>query len=344
MSLQIRRADAPDPAWQALARERGSFYHEPAWSALLAAEFGFRIEYLTAHDGDRLVGILPLARARGLTKSRLVSLPFSYAVGPVAHDHEAVLALMEYAHALAKGEGRSLEIKSLAHDVPLATGYSRREAYATYLVDMSGGETAIFERLHAGSTRRSIRKAQKSNLLVSTETLAESWLAFAKLQEATSHGHGLPAPPRSFFVDGCRGLAEQGLASLRLARLEGVPVAGIVLWQGARQWIYAFGASRSDALEARPNHLLIWRAILDALGAGVGFDLGRASPQQEGLVEFKQRWGAQAVPLAYDYWPEPRGLNTLPRDRGALALLGRVWSHLPAPLARAGSVLYRYMA
>ena len=121
-------------------------------------------------------------------------------------------------------------------------------------------------------------------------------------------------------------------------------MAGIVLWQGARQWIYAFGASRPDALEARPNHLLIWRAIVDAIEAGVGFDLGRASPQQEGLVEFKQRWGAQAVPLAYDYWPEPRGLNTLPRDRGALALLGRVWSHLPEPVARAGSVLYRYMA
>jgi len=344
MSLQIRRADAPDPAWQALARERGSFYHEPAWSALLSAEFGFRIEYLSAHDGDRLVGILPLARARGLTKSRLVSLPFSYAVGPVGRNPEAVLALMEYAHALAKGEGRPLEIKSIAHEVAPAPGYARREAYSTYLVDMAGGETAIFERLHAGSTRRSIRKAQKSNLLVSTETMAESWLAFAKLQEATSHGHGLPAPPRSFFVDGCRGLAEQGLASLRLARRDGVPVAGIVLWHGARQWIYAFGASRPDALEARPNHLLIWRAIVAALEAGVGFDLGRASPEQPGLVEFKQRWGAQAVPLAYDYWPEPRGLNTLPRDRGALALLGRVWSHLPGPVARAGSVLYRYMA
>jgi len=344
MSLQIRRTDTPDDGWQALARECGSFYHEPAWSALLSREFRFHIEYLTAHDGDRLAGILPLARVRGLARSRLVSLPFSYAVGPVARDHDTVLALLTYALALAKGEGRALEIKSLAPDVPPAPGYTRRETYSTYLVDMSGGETAVFERLHAGSTRRSIRKALKSNLAVTTETSVESWRAFAKLQEATSHGHGLPAPPRSFFVDGCRGLAEHGLASLRLARLEGVPVAGIVLWQGARQWIYAFGASRPDALEARPNHLLIWRAIVDAIHAGVGFDLGRASPQQEGLVEFKQRWGAQAVPLAYDYWPEPRGLNTLPRDRGALALLGRVWSHLPEPVARAGSVLYRYLA
>lgn len=344
MSLQIRRADTPDAGWQDLAREIGTFYHEPAWCRLLAGEFGFRLEYLTAHDGDRLVGLLPLAWVRGLLRSRLVSLPFSYATGPVARDRETALALMEHAHAIAQEKGVPLEVKSLARDVPPAPGFSRREAYSTYVVDMAGGESAVFERLHAGSTRRSIRKAMKSNLAVSIDNSIEAWVAFAKLQEATSHGHGLPAPPRSFFVDGCRGLAAAGLASLRLAWLDGVPVAGIVLWQGARQWIYAFGASRPDALEARPNHLLIWQAIVDALNAGVGFDLGRASPQQAGLVEFKQRWGALAVPLAYDYWPEPRGLNTMSRDSGALAAFGRVWSHLPAPVARAGSVLYRYMA
>ncbi len=343
MSLQVRRAEAPPAGWLELARELGSFYHEPAWCALLAREFGFPIEYLTSHDGDRLTGLLPLARVRGLSRTRLVSLPFSYAVGPVARDVDSLLALMAHAGDTAKDGKLSLEIKSLAHEVPLAPGFSRREDYSTFIVDLAGGEAATFERLHS-STRRGIRKAEKGNLAITADNDAESWLAFARLQEGTSHGHGLPAPPRRFFVEGCRALGDQGLASLRLARVGGVPVAGIVLWQCARNWIYAFGASRADALEARPNHLLIWRAIGDAIGAGKGFDLGRASPQQPGLVEFKRRWGAQPVPLAYDYWPEPRGLNTLSRDSGALALLGKVWSHLPAPLARAGSVLYRYMA
>jgi hypothetical protein len=342
MSPQIRRADAPPPGWVALARELGSFYHEPAWPALLAREFGFHVEYFSAHEGDRLTGILPVARVRGLARARLVSLPFSYAAGPVARDDETLQALMSHVADFARGEHLTLEVKSLAHDVPPAPGFSRREAYSTFLVDLSGGEDTVFERLHS-STRRGIRKAEKGSLTSTVETGAEAWLAFARLQEATSHSHGLPAPPRRFFVEGCRSLADQGLASLRLARLDGVPIAGIVLWQGARNWIYAFGASRADSLEARPNHLLIWRAMGDAIRAGKGFDLGRASPQQAGLVEFKRRWGAQPVPLAYDYWPEPRGLNTLPRDSGALALLGKVWSHLPAPLARAGSVLYRYM-
>jgi hypothetical protein len=342
MSLQIRRADAPPPGWEDLAREAGSFYHEPAWSALLTRQFAFRIEYFSAHDGDRLTGILPVARVRGLARTRLVSLPFSYAVGPVARDDETLRALMSQAADYAKAGRLTLEIKSIARDVPLTAGFSRREGYSTFLVDLSGGEVAVLARLHDNS-RRGIRKAEKGTLTLTSDNAAESWLAFAKLQEETSHGHGLPAPPRRFFVEGCRGLGDRGLASLRLAHLDGVPVAGIVLWQGARNWIYAFGASRAAALEKRPNHLLMWRAIQDAIQAGKGFDLGRASPQQPGLVEFKRRWGAQPVPLAYDYWPEPRGLNTLPRDSGALAILGKVWSSLPAPLARAGSVLYRYM-
>ena len=67
MSLQIRRADTPDDGWQALARERGSFYHEPAWSALLSREFRFHIEYLTAHDGDLLAGCAVIgSRAGGI--------------------------------------------------------------------------------------------------------------------------------------------------------------------------------------------------------------------------------------------------------------------------------------
>ena len=100
---------------------------------------------------------------------------------------------------------------------------------------------------------------------------------------------------------------------------------------------------RMLALNLRPNHVLIWEAMRRATHAGVTFDLGRAAPEQEGLVEFKTRWGGEPVPLAYDYWPEASGLNTAKRDSGALGLAGRVWSRLPEAVARRGSFLYRYL-
>jgi hypothetical protein len=60
-------------------------------------------------------------------------------------------------------------------------------------------------------------------------------------------------------------------------------------------------------------------------------------------MEFKRRWGGQAIPLAYDYWPEPGGLNVADRDRGAMAAAAAVWSRLPARVARLGTGLYRYL-
>jgi hypothetical protein len=89
--------------------------------------------------------------------------------------------------------------------------------------------------------------------------------------------------------------------------------------------------------------VLLWTAIQDAIAAGRRFDMGRAAPEQEGLVEFKRRWGGQALPLAYDYWPTPAGLNVAARDRGSMAAVAAVWSRLPAGIARLGSGLYRYL-
>jgi len=62
-----------------------------------------------------------------------------------------------------------------------------------------------------------------------------------------------------------------------------------------------------------------------------------------GFVMFKERWGARGEPLAYDYWPDAGGLLNARRDRGALAVAARVWAALPAPIARLGSALYRYL-
>jgi hypothetical protein len=83
--------------------------------------------------------------------------------------------------------------------------------------------------------------------------------------------------------------------------------------------------------------------VRDAAAEGVAFDLGRAAPEQTGLVEFKRRWGGEPVPLAYDYWPTAAGINVAPRDAGTLAIAGKAWSHLPASIARRGSFLYRYL-
>jgi len=336
--------DAP-PGWDELARECGLFYHHPRWITGLSRTFGFPVRYVAAFDDARLVAGLPLAEVPSLIgPRRLVSLPFSYAAGVIGAEEAAHEALAAEAIAFAREcRARRIEIKSRATG-GAPTAYTRTLHYSTFRVPTSGGEAAVWSRLHAGSTRRSIRKGEKAGMRVVTGETRADWLVMAELQEQSSHGHGVPAPPRRFFVELCRDLQGHGLATLYLAfPREGRAAAGIVVWLGAREWIYAFGASRPETLEERPNHVLLWTALRDAIGAGVVFDLGRAAPEQTGLVEFKRRWGGEPTPLAYDYWPVAAGLNVAPRHRGTLGLAARVWSALPASIARRGSFLYRYL-
>jgi hypothetical protein len=344
--LQVeRRPDAPAD-WDGFVRERGLFYHFSRWIAGLSACFGYPVHWLAARDGESLAGVLALAEVPSLfRRPRLVSFPFSYAAGPVATDREAAFALFRAARDLA-GERRAslVEVKQLGTAEEPAAGYVRSTRYSTYRLHLDGGEPDIWKRLNADSTRRGIRKAEKAGVRVGRAGAAADWEAFAGLEDVSARDHGLPAPPRSFFRDLCPGLQSEGLADLYLAHLaDGRLAAGVVIWKGLREWIYAFNASSRGLLEDRPNHALLWRVIRDAGAYGAHFDLGRAAPEQTGLVDFKLRWGGQPIPLAYDYWPAAHGLNVARRDTGTLAAAARLWRLLPLPVARLGSRLYRYL-
>ena len=342
----VAASPEPPPAYEALVRESGTFYHEPAWIEGLSRCFGFRTSFLSATGERRLEGALPVAEVPALIgPRRLVSLPFSYAAGVVTRSSDATGALYAAARDLAtEWRIRKVELKSVAQTGDVPEGFVRTSRYSTYRVPIRNGMDDIWKRLHASSTQRGIKKARREKVSVEKADDATAWQVMAELQTITSHRLGLPAPPSRFFTDVARGLQTRGLAELYLARLaSGAVAASIVCWKGRREWIYAFGASRPEHLEHRPNHALLWAAMNDAAAAGVDFDLGRAAPEQSGLVEFKKRWGGEAVPLTYDYWPTAGGLNVERRDGGRIALLNRVWSALPTAVARRGAFLYRYL-
>jgi hypothetical protein len=342
---EIEDLAEPSSDWTGYVRAHGSFYHESDWTVTLAAEFGFEARFLTARSGGRLEGVLPALIVRTpLGKRRLVSLPFSYAAGPLAESADASLALIGALRARAQSHRATrVEVKQRGGDVPLGEGFSRSDHYATYVVSTGGGIDAVWKSLHPSHVQRGIKRARKS---VTIEHAADdaAWATMAELQQKNARRHGLPAPPATFFTRACAQLQSKGLADLRIARIaSGQPIAAIVLWKGSSEWIYAFGASLPEYLEHRPNHLLLWNALEDAVAAGVRFDLGRAAPEQAGLVAFKTRWGATPVPLAYDYWPAPAGLHVMRRDSGLLAVGSRLWSYLPLAITRRASCLYRYL-
>lgn len=341
-----RHADPP-PGWDRLVRERGTFYHDRRWLTEVTQCFGYRLHVLTTGSDDQLTGGLALAEVPRLVgRGKLVSFPFSFIAGTLAVDAETRAALAAAACELTTERRlRRLELKALGTDQPPAEGFERSTRYSTYRVSSEGGEQAVWKRLHVTSTQQRIRKGQKAGVTVVAGQSEGDWLAMARLEERVQQGHGVPPPPRRFFLGTLRRLQEAGVVDLYLARIpDGRIAAGFVMYKGPREWIYALSASDPDLVrEYRPTHALLWAGLQRAVAAGVTLDLGRTAPEQASLAEFKQRWGAVAVPLAYDYWPSAGGLTMAQRDRGGLAIAARIWSVLPAPVTRLGAAFYRYL-
>src|SRR6476620_9243840 len=88
-SLTITRTADPPDDWRPFASENGTFYHQPEWAECLRRVLRLRLEYFSARFGGQLRGLLAAAQVPALLgPKRLVSLPFSYAAGPLAPDQE----------------------------------------------------------------------------------------------------------------------------------------------------------------------------------------------------------------------------------------------------------------
>lgn len=346
MPLAITAHAEPPSDWNALARGHGTFYHDARWIEGIVDTFGYRLHCLVARHNERAVGALALAEVPRLAGGcRLVSFPFSFVAGPVSDDPGVASALCARARLLGEQvRARRVEIKH--HRAPPSVSeFHRSQRYTTYRIDTSGGKEAVWAKFHPTSVRQRIRKGERAGVVVEVGGGPEEWLALARLVERVQQGHGVPAPPRRFFVDLCLRLQDAGLVDLYLARIpDGRVAGGCVMYKGPREWVYALSAADSSLVrEFRPPHVLLWEGIERAIAAEVSVDLGRSAPEQASLAEFKQRWGADEVSLAYDYWPDAGGIVEARRDTGPAALASWVWRHLPAPVARLGSGLYRYL-
>jgi hypothetical protein len=107
---------------------------------------------------------------------------------------------------------------------------------------------------------------------------------------------------------------ERGLAQPLLAEFEGRPIAAVILVRFADRVIYMYGASRDEARERMPNHLLQWEAIRWARAQGAKVydfwgapDVFDESDRLWGVWRFKAGFNGEVVRFigAWDYTSRP---------------------------------------
>lgn len=119
------------------------------------------------------------------------------------------------------------------------------------------------------NARYSLRKAQKSDVVVGLSNSVEDLKDFAKMLGQMSERKGFAAMPREYLVKQFEMLGgENGFLRFYTAKKSGKMIAGAIVAFYGREASYLHGASR-ELGDSQAPYLLQWQAILDAREAGL---------------------------------------------------------------------------
>jgi CelD/BcsL family acetyltransferase involved in cellulose biosynthesis len=323
---------------------RGSVFHSVGWLEALKRTYGYNpVVFTTSAQGAKLENGLVFCEVESwLTGRRLVSLPFSDHCEPLVEatdDYQVLLAGLQ--EQLQSKRWRYIEIRPLYSVQGDMRNFRASMTYCLHQLDLNPDLENLFRRLHKDSIQRKIRRAEREGLTVE-EGRSDSLLdAFYQLQLLTRKRHGLPPQPRSWYrnlVD-CLGSA----LKIRVALKDKQPVAAIITLLFKDTLVYKYGCSDTRFNNLGGTQLLFWRSIEEAKRSNLRlFDLGRSDDDNQGLITFKDRWGAQRSRLTYLRYPaRPRAEGD---DAWKMQVAKRVFAHTPkAFLSAVGGLFYKHI-
>lgn len=340
-----------DSRWDGLLRRHpdASVFHSSRWLRALKKTYGYNLRaYTTSVPSEELEDALVFCEVDSwLTGRRLVSLPFSDHCAPLMKSPSRTQALLDaVGEEMGRTPWRYFELRPL-RKLDAATAFRRTTIdYAFHTLDLTPSLDGLFSNLHKNSTQRKIRRAEHERLAYREGREAEYLDHFYRLFTATRKRHCIPPPPKRWFANLVESFGKD--LKIRLAFYRAQPIAAMITLAYKDTLTYKYGCSDVRFNNLGPMHLLYWKAIEDGKLTGMKtLDLGRTDAHQQGLITFKNRWGAAQSAIAYERYGRSESSThvfdlTVSKFKNRVAQ--QVLSHLPAPvLSRIGQVLYGHI-
>ncbi len=347
---ELRSVD--ESAWTEFVnrRDEANLYHTPIWRDVIVEVFGHRPAYLVAMRGTEVRGILPMFVIKfpwlpSAFGTKLISLPYDVGSGgALAVDDTSYQALVRHAIALGReldvdylelrcrDERRHLDSLGLVHTAPVLISEMRLD-----------GETSVWAGI-AEDHRKAIRKAANRGVTVREATSLADFEEFDRIYLRIFRDFGTPPYGGNYFPALWRMLQPSGAVRLLLAFVGTRCVGGLLLFRWEKHLISKFAACLPDAVASRAYAALYWRAIQLGLELGcTSLNWGSSSRDQVGLLEFKERWGAQTRPAAFYALPIRRGIPPIERYYDSAGWTRRLWRQIPVGATRlGGGILNRW--
>jgi Acetyltransferase (GNAT) domain len=322
--------------------EQASFFHSSHWARLLTGAYQFKPMYAAASENNRLAALIPVMEVRDIFgRKKGVSLPFSDFCLPLFREKAAFDKVFQFVVETGRAnKWRSITIRGNA---PFADDIPKADSYYRHVLPLKKNENELYKNFR-DSTQRNIKKAIKSDVSVTFESTRDAVQWFYRLNCFSRKTHGLPPQPHFFFNRFFTEIIEKGHGEVALARYKGRVASASVFFYFGNIASYKYGASDAAMGATRANYLVMWEAIRRYNAKDFGlFCFGRTEKDHEGLLQFKNGWGAQQQTInnyAYD-------VKKAAFVRARLKTSGfhnTVFRHMPMPaLKTTGFLLYKYM-
>lgn len=306
--------------------ELATAYHRAEAVKIGARAFRLRTTFLTAYEGKRIVGVLPLIQQASRIFGRyLISLPFMTYGGILGDNVEVVSALAEC--AVREAQERRVDHIELRHTLALPDlKFAERTDKVSMILSLPKSEQELSKQLGA-KLRSQIKRGEREQpelLWGGAELIPDFYKVFAPAM----HALGTPVYPRRFFnvaFDALRNVSE-----ILVLRLNGEPHAvAFLVNHGSRMevpWAVASPLAKRSSINMRMYWELLTRSIQKGVSA---FDFGR-STIDSGTYRFKAQWGAVPHQLHWHYWlPVGAELPKLNQSNPKYACAAQVWRMMP---------------
>jgi serine/alanine adding enzyme len=345
--------------------DRATAYHLTGWSRIIEKTYGHKTYPLAAvKEGTKIKpngevpfeinGILPIVKMRNvLLSTSLISMPFCDFGGAIADHCEISQMLIGEAISLGSKIGakqielrnsdnlvniKNLNVKKYDNDL-FCSEESRRYRLLLNLPESSSKLMNGFK----SKLRSQIRRPSKSGCKArygKAELIDDFYTVFA----SNMRDLGSPVHSKRLFENIFKEFSDK--TTIFVITRENVPLAGSITI-GFRETMYnPWASSLRQYSKYSPNMLLYWKMLEFACDNGYKiFDFGR-SYLNEGTYRFKQQWGAEPVPLPWQYisFTESGYAKNIASESRAFQAAGELWKKFPVGLTRIiGPYLRRYI-
>lgn len=314
----------------------GTAFHLSGWIRAIHETYGVKpLMYVLQNEGGDLCGLVPFLMIKSpFVGCRVVSLPFSDNAGPLCSDTAQERELISCVIDEFKGLVRYIEIRSPLRET---AGLVCRDYYKRHVLTLNPDPHAVMKKLEKRTIQYGIRKAARTDLEIREDNSMHGIDEFYRLNRMTRKKHGVPCQPRKFFEKLYEHMVTKGSSFILLAYDDNKAVAAGFFSRLKDRIYYKYNASDPNYLDRTkrtPNHLLTWVAIQRACKAGYKyFDFGRTSPDNTGLMRYKEMWAAQPLDLPYFYYPKPMGATSKEGSGLFYKVMTHTWRSLPDSVA-----------